>query len=135
MSKENISNETFENLNDIILNKGSNRQNKKIILAVATLGIILLIVVILMNSLIVETNKLSLNKEDMNHLQADSMYQFSKQKQNLTIQIKDSIKINFKTSDKFELSTEVKMSEFVNSLKKSNSKKTIEALKIMLETP
>jgi len=39
-------------LNDIILNKGgSTNSNKKIILAVATLGIILIIVVMLMNSL------------------------------------------------------------------------------------
>ncbi len=39
-------------LNDIILNKGnSTSSNKKIILAVATLGIILVIVVMLMNSL------------------------------------------------------------------------------------
>jgi len=39
-------------LNDIILNKGgSANSNKKIILAVATLGIILIIVVMLMNSL------------------------------------------------------------------------------------
>lgn len=39
-------------LNDIILNKGTSaNSNKKIILAVATLGIILIIVVMLMNSL------------------------------------------------------------------------------------
>jgi len=39
-------------LNDIILNKsGSSNSNKKIILAVATLGVILIIVVMLMNSL------------------------------------------------------------------------------------
>ena len=39
-------------LNDIILNKGSSvNNNKKIILAVATLGIILIVVVVLMNSL------------------------------------------------------------------------------------
>ncbi len=39
-------------LNDIILNKGNSaNSNKKIILAVATLGIILIIVVMLMNSL------------------------------------------------------------------------------------
>lgn len=39
-------------LNDIILNKGaSNNGNKKIILAVATLGVILIIVVMLMNTL------------------------------------------------------------------------------------
>ncbi len=39
-------------LNDIILNKGSSTSsNKKIILAVATLGVILVIVVMLMNSL------------------------------------------------------------------------------------
>jgi DedD protein len=39
-------------LNDIILNKGaSNSGNKKIILAVATLGVILIIVVMLMNTL------------------------------------------------------------------------------------
>ena len=39
-------------LNDIILNKGgSTNPNKKIILAVATLGVILIIVVMLMNSL------------------------------------------------------------------------------------
>jgi DedD protein len=39
-------------LNDIILNKGSSTNgNKKIILAVATLGVILIIVVMLMNSL------------------------------------------------------------------------------------
>ena len=39
-------------LNDIILNKGNtNNSNKKIILAVATLGVILIIVVMLMNSL------------------------------------------------------------------------------------
>jgi len=39
-------------LNDIILNKGtSNNSNKKIILAVATLGVILIVVVMLMNSL------------------------------------------------------------------------------------
>ncbi len=39
-------------LNDIILNKGSStNNNKKIILAVATLGVILIIVVMLMNSL------------------------------------------------------------------------------------
>ena len=44
-------NETNE-LNDIILNKGNtNNSNKKIILAVATLGIILIIVIMLMNSL------------------------------------------------------------------------------------
>ena len=124
-----------ENLNDIILNKGSNRQNKSVILAVATLGIILVIVVMLMNSLTVKSNNgsLSSNKQDIDHLQPDSMYQYSQQKQNLTIQVKDSLKINFKTSDNFELSTEVKMSEFVNSLKKSNSEKTIEAFKIMLE--
>ncbi len=39
-------------LNDIILNKGTNNNsNKKIILAVATLGVILIVVVMLMNSL------------------------------------------------------------------------------------
>ncbi len=39
-------------LNDIILNKGSGtNNNKKVILAVATLGVILIIVVMLMNSL------------------------------------------------------------------------------------
>jgi len=39
-------------LNDIILNKGSSaNNNKKIVLAVATLGVILIIVVMLMNSL------------------------------------------------------------------------------------
>jgi DedD protein len=39
-------------LNDIILNKGSaTNSNKKIILAIATLGVILIIVVMLMNSL------------------------------------------------------------------------------------
>lgn len=39
-------------LNDIILNKGSStNNNKKIILAVATLGVILIVVVMLMNSL------------------------------------------------------------------------------------
>lgn len=39
-------------LNDIILNKGTgNNSNKKIILAVATLGVILIVVVMLMNSL------------------------------------------------------------------------------------
>ncbi|MGD9719196.1 MAG: SPOR domain-containing protein [Sulfurimonadaceae bacterium] len=39
-------------LNDIILNKGNGaNQNKKIILAVATLGVVLIIVVMLMNSL------------------------------------------------------------------------------------
>jgi DedD protein len=39
-------------LNDIILNKGgATNSNKKIILAVATLGVVLIIVVILMNSL------------------------------------------------------------------------------------
>ena len=39
-------------LNDIILNKGSGtNNNKKIVLAIATLGIILIIVVMLMNSL------------------------------------------------------------------------------------
>jgi DedD protein len=39
-------------LNDIILNKGSSTSNnKKIILAVATLGVILIIVVVLMNTL------------------------------------------------------------------------------------
>ena len=39
-------------LNDIILNKGdANANNKKIILAVATLGVILIVVVMLMNSL------------------------------------------------------------------------------------
>jgi len=39
-------------LNDIILNKGNaNGSNKKIVLAVATLGVILIIVVMLMNSL------------------------------------------------------------------------------------
>jgi len=39
-------------LNDIILNKGgSTNSNKKIILAVATLGVILIVVVMLMNSL------------------------------------------------------------------------------------
>jgi len=39
-------------LNDIILNKGgANSNNKKIILAVATLGVILIVVVMLMNSL------------------------------------------------------------------------------------
>jgi len=44
-------NETNE-LNDIILNKGTSaNNNKKIILAVATLGVILIIVVMLMNSL------------------------------------------------------------------------------------
>jgi DedD protein len=47
----NESNENNE-LNDIILNKsGSANSNKKIILAVATLGVILIIVVMLMNSL------------------------------------------------------------------------------------
>lgn len=47
----NDTNETNE-LNDIILNKGgSANSNKKIILAVATLGVILIIVVMLMNSL------------------------------------------------------------------------------------
>ena len=44
-------NETNE-LNDIILNKGNtNNSNKKIILAVATLGVILIVVIMLMNSL------------------------------------------------------------------------------------
>lgn len=44
-------NETNE-LNDIILNKGkTNNSNKKIMLAVATLGVILIIVIMLMNSL------------------------------------------------------------------------------------
>jgi DedD protein len=44
-------------LNDIILNKGgTNTSNKKIILAVATLGIILIIVVMLMNSLSSNSN-------------------------------------------------------------------------------
>ncbi len=44
-------NETNE-LNDIILNKGNtNNSNKKIMLAVATLGVILIIVIMLMNSL------------------------------------------------------------------------------------
>ena len=44
-------NETNE-LNDIILNKGnSTGSNKKIILAVATLGVILIVVIMLMNSL------------------------------------------------------------------------------------
>jgi len=39
-------------LNDIILNKGSNSgSNKKVVLAVATLGVILIIVVMLMNTL------------------------------------------------------------------------------------
>ena len=39
-------------LNDIILNKGSSaNNNKKVILAVATLGVILIVVVMLMNSL------------------------------------------------------------------------------------
>lgn len=39
-------------LNDIILNKGnSSTQNKKIILAVATLGVVLIVVVMLMNTL------------------------------------------------------------------------------------
>ena len=39
-------------LNDIILNKGTNNNsNKKIVLAVATLGVILIVVVMLMNSL------------------------------------------------------------------------------------
>ncbi|MBL1243690.1 MAG: SPOR domain-containing protein [Sulfurimonas sp.] len=39
-------------LNDIILNKGANNNsNKKIVLAVATLGVILIVVVMLMNSL------------------------------------------------------------------------------------
>ena len=39
-------------LNDIILNKGSkNNNNKKIVLAIATLGIVLIIVVMLMNSI------------------------------------------------------------------------------------
>ncbi|MDQ7067955.1 MAG: hypothetical protein Q9M40_08270 [Sulfurimonas sp.] len=39
-------------LNDIILNKDTNsNSNKKIVLAVATLGVILIIVVMLMNSL------------------------------------------------------------------------------------
>ena len=39
-------------LNDIILNKGSSvNNNKKIILAVATLGVILIVVVVLMNTL------------------------------------------------------------------------------------
>ena len=52
--KEIIMNETNENneLNDIILNKGGAKSsNKKVILAVATLGVILIIVVMLMNSL------------------------------------------------------------------------------------
>ena len=44
-------NETNE-LNDIILNKGNaTNSNKKIILAVATLGVILIVVIMLMNSL------------------------------------------------------------------------------------
>ena len=39
-------------LNDIILNKGGPaNNNKKIILAIATLGVILIVVVMLMNSL------------------------------------------------------------------------------------
>ncbi len=45
-------------LNDIILNKGSSaNSNKKIILAVATLGVILIIVVMLMNSLSSNNNE------------------------------------------------------------------------------
>ena len=45
-------------LNDIILNKGSSaNSNKKIILAVATLGVILIIVVMLMNSLSSSSNE------------------------------------------------------------------------------
>jgi len=44
-------------LNDIILNKGTSASNnKKIILAVATLGIILIIVVLLMNSISSDSN-------------------------------------------------------------------------------
>ncbi len=44
-------------LNDIILNKGTSaNNNKKIILAVATLGIILIIVVLLMNSISSDSN-------------------------------------------------------------------------------
>lgn len=44
-------NETNE-LNDIILNKGNTKNsNKKIILAIATLGVILIVVIMLMNSL------------------------------------------------------------------------------------
>ncbi|MEA1956515.1 MAG: SPOR domain-containing protein [Campylobacterota bacterium] len=44
-------------LNDIILNKGNSAtNNKKIILAVATLGIVLIIVVLLMNSISSDSN-------------------------------------------------------------------------------
>ena len=43
--------EEKQELNDIILNKGSNSNTKKTILAVATLGVILVIVVLVMNSL------------------------------------------------------------------------------------
>jgi DedD protein len=45
-------------LNDIILNKGSSAaNNKKIILAVATLGVVLIIVVLLMNSISSDNNE------------------------------------------------------------------------------
>ena len=45
-------------LNDIILNKGNSvSNNKKIVLAVATLGIILIVVVLLMNSISSDNNE------------------------------------------------------------------------------
>ena len=44
--------DTTNELSDIVLNKGSNtNSNKKILLAVATLGVVLIIVVMLMNSM------------------------------------------------------------------------------------
>ncbi|MBN2781737.1 MAG: SPOR domain-containing protein, partial [Campylobacterales bacterium] len=44
--------EEKQQLNDIILNKGDSiNNNKKIVLAVATLGVVLIIVVLLMNSI------------------------------------------------------------------------------------
>jgi len=49
--------EETNELNDIILNKGSSASNnKKIVLAVATLGIVLIIVVLLMNSISSDSN-------------------------------------------------------------------------------
>ncbi len=49
--------EEKQELNDIILNKGNSvSNNKKIILAVATLGIVLIIVVLLMNSISSDEN-------------------------------------------------------------------------------
>jgi len=50
--------EETNELNDIILNKGSSvSNNKKIILAIATLGIVLIIVVLLMNSISSDNNE------------------------------------------------------------------------------